>query len=85
MSYSAYGFNFISWQQVQVGGSPAYRIDKKLGKGGFGQVYVGRRINPPNPNERNGPGAVEVYTFILLLAALASVYAKNSNLSFISF
>ncbi|KAG6414502.1 hypothetical protein SASPL_127304 [Salvia splendens] len=47
-------------ERVQVGGSPAYRIDKKLGKGGFGQVYVGRRINPPNPNERNGPGAVEV-------------------------
>lgn len=23
-------------------------------------MYVGRRINPPNPNERTGPGAVEV-------------------------
>ncbi|RAL38001.1 hypothetical protein DM860_000695 [Cuscuta australis] len=47
-------------ERVQVGGSPAYRIDKKLGKGGFGQVYVGRRINPPNPPERTGSGAVEV-------------------------
>ncbi|CDP08183.1 unnamed protein product [Coffea canephora] len=47
-------------ERVQVSGSPAYRIERKLGKGGFGQVYVGRRINPPNPNERTGSGAVEV-------------------------
>ena len=38
-----------------------YRIDRKLGKGGFGQVYVGRRIGPTNTNERTGPGAVEVW------------------------
>ncbi|OIT21623.1 PREDICTED: casein kinase 1-like protein HD16 [Nicotiana attenuata] len=47
-------------ERVQVGGSPAYRIDKKLGKGGFGQVYVGRRVNPSHPHERTGAGAVEV-------------------------
>ncbi|KAJ8561294.1 hypothetical protein K7X08_027484 [Anisodus acutangulus] len=47
-------------ERIQVGGSPAYRIDRKLGKGGFGQVYVGRRANPPNPHERTGAGAVEV-------------------------
>ena len=29
--------------QCQVGGSPLYLVEKKLGKGGFGQVYVGRR------------------------------------------
>lgn len=46
--------------QVQVGGSPMYKIDRKLGKGGFGQVYVGRRISSVNMNERTGPGAVEV-------------------------
>jgi serine/threonine protein kinase len=47
--------------QVQVGGSPTYKIDRKLGKGGFGQVYVGRRIGPTNfSNERTGPGALEV-------------------------
>lgn len=37
-----------------------YRVDRKLGKGGFGQVYVGRRVGPTNSNERTGPGAVEV-------------------------
>ncbi|CAI0409571.1 unnamed protein product [Linum tenue] len=40
-------------EKVTVGGSPTYRIDRKLGKGGFGQVFVGRRIGA-------GPGAVEV-------------------------
>ncbi|MBA0622411.1 hypothetical protein Godav_007958, partial [Gossypium davidsonii] len=40
-------------EKVQVGGSPMYRIERKLGKGGFGQVYVGRRIGA-------GPGALEV-------------------------
>ncbi|XP_066306978.1 casein kinase 1-like protein HD16 [Miscanthus floridulus] len=39
---------------VQVGSSPKYRVEKKLGKGGFGQVYVGHRMLA------TGPGAVEV-------------------------
>ncbi|KAG6395777.1 hypothetical protein SASPL_141902 [Salvia splendens] len=47
-------------EKVQVGGSPTYRLEKKLGKGGFGQVFVGRRIAGGNINERAGPGAVEV-------------------------
>ncbi|KAJ4835502.1 Casein kinase 1-like protein hd16, partial [Turnera subulata] len=47
-------------EKVQVGNSPVYRVEKKLGKGGFGQVYVGRRVSVPNTNERTGPGAVEV-------------------------
>lgn len=33
-------------------------------------MYVGRRINPPNPNERTGPGALEVY-------ASSTDYYKN--------
>ncbi|KAE7999202.1 hypothetical protein FH972_003657 [Carpinus fangiana] len=38
-----------------------YRIERKLGKGGFGQVYVGRRVSSLNTNERTtGTGAVEV-------------------------
>ncbi|KAK4276977.1 hypothetical protein QN277_015056 [Acacia crassicarpa] len=47
-------------EKVQVGGSPTYRIDRKLGKGGFGQVYVGRRVGATNPAELTGPAAVEV-------------------------
>uniref|UniRef100_A0A2P2LHP8 non-specific serine/threonine protein kinase n=1 Tax=Rhizophora mucronata TaxID=61149 RepID=A0A2P2LHP8_RHIMU len=47
-------------EKVSVGSSPVYRIERKLGKGGFGQVYVGRRIGPTSANERTGPGAVEV-------------------------
>ncbi|RZC83468.1 hypothetical protein C5167_046250 [Papaver somniferum] len=32
-------------ETVKVGRSPVYRIERKLGKGGFGQVFVGRRVS----------------------------------------
>ncbi|KAL0334268.1 UNVERIFIED_CONTAM: Casein kinase-like protein HD16 [Sesamum angustifolium] len=44
--------------QVQVGNSPVYKTERKLGKGGFGQVYVGRRVS--GGTERTGPDAIEV-------------------------
>ena len=37
---------FSNFLQVQVGGSFPYVVDKKLGKGGFGQVYLGNRLAP---------------------------------------
>uniref|UniRef100_A0A7N0ZXA8 non-specific serine/threonine protein kinase n=1 Tax=Kalanchoe fedtschenkoi TaxID=63787 RepID=A0A7N0ZXA8_KALFE len=47
-------------EKVQVSGSPLYVVERKLGKGGFGQVYVGRRVSVGNASERTGPGAIEV-------------------------
>lgn len=43
-----------------MGNSPSYKMERKLGKGGFGQVYVGRRVSGGNPAERTGPDALEV-------------------------
>jgi hypothetical protein len=48
--------------QVQVGNSPVYLTDRKLGKGGFGQVYVGRKLS--GGTVRTGPDAYEVCTLI---------------------
>uniref|UniRef100_A0A0E0D838 non-specific serine/threonine protein kinase n=1 Tax=Oryza meridionalis TaxID=40149 RepID=A0A0E0D838_9ORYZ len=45
-------------ERVQVGNSPEYITDRKLGKGGFGQVYVGRRVS--GGGSRTGPDAQEV-------------------------
>ncbi|KAK4604209.1 hypothetical protein RGQ29_012637 [Quercus rubra] len=45
-------------ERVQVGKSPVYKLDRKLGKGGFGQVYVGRRVT--GGAGRSGSDASEV-------------------------
>ncbi|CAH1449020.1 unnamed protein product [Lactuca virosa] len=45
-------------ERVQVGNSPAYKLERKLGKGGFGQVYVGRRVT--GGMGISGPDALEV-------------------------
>lgn len=41
-------------EKVSVGGSPMYIVERKLGKGGFGQVYVGRRKDPSKVSSRWG-------------------------------
>lgn len=48
----------MSFLQVHVGNSPVYITDRKLGKGGFGQVYVGRRVS--GGTARTGHDAYEV-------------------------
>ena len=62
-------------QQVQVGGSPMYRLERKLGKGGFGQVYVGRRIGT------TGPGALEVWNYFIsnFIAYFSSSYLQYAE------
>ncbi|KAM7480488.1 hypothetical protein LguiA_028701 [Lonicera macranthoides] len=42
---------------VYVGGSPGYKVEKKIGKGGFGQVYIGHRAASLFGTER-GPAEV---------------------------
>ncbi|XP_004252842.1 casein kinase 1-like protein HD16 [Solanum lycopersicum] len=46
-------------KKVKVGMSPVYQVERKLGKGGFGQVFLGRRLSGGNESS-NGQGAVEV-------------------------
>lgn len=61
--------------QVQVGNSPVYKTERKLGKGGFGQVYVGRRVS--GGSDRVGPDAIEVllrHSIFLYLPLSLSVF-----------
>ncbi|CAN6810528.1 unnamed protein product [Brassica oleracea] len=48
--------DILYFTQVQVGGSPLYKVERKLGKGGFGQVFVGRRIS--GGNERSAGASI---------------------------
>ena len=59
-------------EQVQIGNSPTYKLGRKLGKGGFGQVYVGRRISSPSHGDRNGANALEV-----TISVKGSIYCWN--------
>lgn len=43
-----------------------YKLERKLGKGGFGQVYVGRRVSGGTASDRIGPGAIEVRIYFLV-------------------
>jgi len=72
--------NINNLSQVQVGHSPQYKVERKLGKGGFGQVYVGRRIS--GGTERTGPEAYEVYIYPPLPSPSVKsilLYDKNTN------
>lgn len=46
-----------------------YKIERKLGKGGFGQVFLGRRVTGGS-DRAMGPGALEVILFLLSLEIL---------------
>lgn len=47
-------------------------MERKLGKGGFGQVFVGRRVTGGN-DRTAGPGATEVRTYPVI-SLLYSLY-----------
>lgn len=64
--------------QVQVGNSPEYLTGRKLGKGGFGQVYVGRRVS--GGSSRMGPDAYEVPSFISFNQTLKFYLVHHSNI-----
>ena len=40
--------------------SPTYIVEEKLGKGGFGQVYIGRRKEPSTSQAQEGANANKV-------------------------
>lgn len=62
-----------------------YKLDRKLGKGGFGQVYVGRKMGPATVNARFGPGAMEVIAcfvfqiYQLLVLCMLSSYSSSAG------
>ena len=45
----------VFYSQVCINGIPEYYVERKLGKGGFGQVYVGRRCQ--SSKQKDGPQA----------------------------
>lgn len=51
-----------------MGNSPLYKVEKKLGKGGFGQVFVGRRVS--GGTDQPGPDAIEVSLTALIIIAM---------------
>ena len=57
---------FVIFIKVLVGGSLVYKIDRKLGKGGFGQVFVGRCVLG-GTECTSGLGAIEVSSVQILL------------------
>ncbi|CAA2998260.1 casein kinase 1 HD16 [Olea europaea subsp. europaea] len=46
-------------EKVQLGNLPLYKVERKLGHGGFGQVSLGRRVSGRN-DCKTGPVALEV-------------------------
>lgn len=79
---SLFFFFLVTFLKVTVGGSPVYKIERKLGKGGFGQVFVGRRVS--GGNERStGPVALEVSSIQILLYSLNLFLLVEYNLYYV--
>lgn len=63
--------------QVQVSNSPTYKVERKLGKGGFGQVYVGRRVS--GGSGRTGPDAVEVIQLFISIFEVSTSHFHSKR------
>lgn len=67
-----------------MGGGPEYQLDRKLGKGGFGQVFVGRRVQAtkakdgPNANLVRGGGVTAAHATEERAAGVGSVCAAGA-------
>lgn len=60
--------------QVQLGNLPLYKVERKLGHGGFGQVSLGRRVSGRN-DCKTGPVALEVELSFFLPLGVYLVYS----------
>lgn len=58
-------FNARDRLKVCVGGGPEYIVDRKLGKGGFGQVFIGRRVQ--TSKQKDGANANYVSSMTVLI------------------
>mmetsp|Transcript_28324 Transcript_28324/g.67352 ORF Transcript_28324/g.67352 Transcript_28324/m.67352 type:complete len:506 (-) Transcript_28324:483-2000(-) len=47
-------------KKIKFANSPEYIVEGKLGKGGFGQVYIGRRVGATSGKETSGASAAQV-------------------------
>ncbi|KAL4373347.1 hypothetical protein HN51_007266 [Arachis hypogaea] len=67
-----------------VTGSPLYKLERKLGKGGFGQVYVGRHLSGGNLNERTGPPYVKLLFPEFLVAVMVCLkYITRADIDYL--
>ncbi|KAL4391128.1 hypothetical protein AHAS_Ahas03G0214100 [Arachis hypogaea] len=65
-------------------GSPLYKLERKLGKGGFGQVYVGRHLSGGNLNERTGPPYVKLLFPEFLVAVMVCLkYITRADIDYL--
>lgn len=70
--------------------SPTYVVEEKLGKGGFGQVYIGRRKTPSNAtegadaNKASCPSSIPTLLAVQIIVFALSFHCTNVFFSCLS-